>query len=268
MDDAGNFYFTHKLENKISKYSPEGKLVKKIGGIGRGPGEYEEGRVILINIYDNNLIAHSYGGINYNEYTLNLDYQKSYTSEKLITSVIKNNNHYLLTYYLSDLYDFIELRNSNNNILSINSLLKERNKFFRNLYKIIRINDNEYYVVYLAVNKVFKLNVHNSTNITNFQIPILDDRSPVNKNLSGDPPSRILIRDATYDSHSNRLFIVEGDEEEIDGSCSVHVISNLGKDITTYDLPYKLDLIKFNNGYLFGISFLDDEVLVLKINGI
>jgi len=266
IDTSGNFYFTHSTENLISKYSHEGDLIKKVGGIGKGPGEYEEDKIIIIELNAGLLLAHTYGGVIINMYNLELELLNSITTEDLVVSAKSLGSNYLLTYYLNDQNNFIEIKNAEFEVVtSINSLVTERNKFYRNLYKIIILDDEEYLVSYLAINKILKLSVGTHEPETEFIIPGIKQYSPSNKELPGGPPTSLLIRDIIYNSLTEELYVVEGNHERNDGSNRIHVISIDGSYKKTYLLPVKIDLIGIYTQTLYGLSFVNGEVKVIKI---
>lgn len=269
IDELGNFYLSESETSKIIKYSNNGSLVKRVGGIGKGPGEYEQGKIIGINLRENDLLAYTFGGIIINKYDINLNFVKSYAVENPLLGVDSfDNEYYLLSYYDTGKDKYIEVRDKDFNVIaSKQSLIRDRNKFYRNLFLAKKTRPNEFVVVYLAINKIFRFSI-NGELINSFEIPGLPDLAPENEKLRDNPPKKVLFRDIIFDSHFNHLLLLEGGETNYSGSKKIHVISLNGEYQHMLELPAKVDLIATHDSTLYGLSVDSLTAKVLKFGSI
>lgn len=277
FDEEGNFYLTNKSTKEIYKYSRDGELLLKTGGIGLGPNEYEKGKGLFIDVGRNNIIAYNIRGYVINKYNTDLKLIDSYSSEELIFYAILIDDNTILTTHMDDnARQSVVVRDSKFDILYDGfEMMHHSSRFYEMLYSVAVLDKDHVIIGYLAVNDVRAFSKEGDM-IKRMEIPGFPNEAPLMGNSFKKAPSYVLFKDIEADSIDKNIIILEGNSEEFNtenrtmnysGTNRVHFLSAEGTYHYTVELPIDIEQITYFDNHLYGLQVdtLSTNIIKFKI---
>jgi len=100
-DREGNIYVLDYMDCVIKKYDPDGKFIKKFGGKGQGPGEFQAASCMFIS-RQNELYVKDAGSNKIEQFSQDGEYLKTFSFDMSNYFKLDGNNEFIFDFYTFD----------------------------------------------------------------------------------------------------------------------------------------------------------------------
>lgn len=252
IDSIGNIFVSDYMDYSIKKYDAKGSLQIRMGRRGQGPGEFH--RPAFINIF-NDIVAILETQIPViHLYRQDLEYIESVRFDNLIIDFAFNYAGDLFLAHFGKNHIFQATGSKPVKFIDLHKQPDTNPLLDAILFGIDK--DNYFIVAYRFLNRI-EIYSPLGEFISHFSIPILPEKAILTERGL---PENVLIKDVSID-HKNRIAILIGGDSE-EESRKVYIFSRFGDELSSFTLPERSRLIRFDNfGYLYATAL---EGTILK----
>jgi len=241
-DDDGNIYVTDMMDYSLKKFDPSGRLLKKAGGKGEGPGEFlaplalscSLERIYVKDQYEPGIMV----------FDKDLNFLRKIPSRRYISGFKAISDECIAVTYLSVLTKgSIYFINEAGQVLrKFNYMTKDKNVMMGQVNMEIDA-DNNVYLAYTFQDRIEKYDGEGNKIWTR---NLLDRKKVEKKMVRGlNLPAQIIYKTIVQDS-LGRLYVLGGGLSKNKGR-DVYVLNQEGEHLTTFTLAEDSHLIYFDS---------------------
>ena len=241
-DDDGNIYLTDMMDYSLKKFDPSGRLLRKAGGKGEGPGKFlaplalscSIERIYVKDQYEPGLMV----------FDKDLNFLRKIPSRQYISGFKAISDECVAVTYLSVLMKGnIYFINEDGQVLrKFNYLNKNKNMMMGQVNMEIDADDNVY-LAYTFQDRIEKFDAEGNKIWTR---NLLDRKKVEKKMIRGlNLPVQVIYKTIAQDS-KGRLYVLGGGLSKNRGR-DVYVLNQEGEHLTTFTLPEDSHLIYFDS---------------------
>ncbi len=241
-DDDGNIYLTDMMDYSLKKFDPSGRLLRKAGGKGEGPGKFlaplalscSLERVYVKDQYEPGIMV----------FDKDLNFLRKIPSRQYISGFKAISDECVAVTYLSVLMkgNIYFINEAGQVLRKFNYLNKNKNMMMGQVNMEIDADDNVY-LAYTFQDRIEKFDAEGNKIWTR---NLLDRKKVEKKMIRGlNLPVQVIYKTIAQDS-KGRLYVLGGDLSKNRGR-DVYVLNQEGEHLMTFTLPEDSHLIYFDS---------------------